>query len=188
MEGAAVDAIERVERATAFGSEKVAGVSADDLGKGTPCAEFDVRALLNHMIGGLGMLSVAASGGKPVMPDGDQFGANPGDDYRKGREALLAALRDEGAIDRDWELPFGTIPGSTMVGIAFMEHVTHGWDVAKATGQDASIPPELVTECMEVVVPMDAMLRIPGVCGPAIDVPDNASAQDKLIAFLGRQP
>jgi uncharacterized protein (TIGR03086 family) len=183
-----VDPIERIERATAFAGGKVNELSSADLAKATPCAEFDVRALLNHMLGGLQMLSVAAAGGKAAMPEGDQFGADIGAEYGQRREALLAALRGEGALTRDWELPFGTIPGSTMASIAFMEHLTHGWDVAKATGQDGSMPADLVAECMEVVVPMDAMLRIPGVCGPAVDVSDSASPQDKLIAFLGRQP
>ena len=50
------------------------------------------------------------------------------------------------------------------------------------------IPPDLVKECAETVEPMDAMLRMPGVCGPAVAVADDASAQDKLVAFMGRQP
>jgi uncharacterized protein (TIGR03086 family) len=183
-----MDPIERIERATAFAGEKVNGVTSDHLANATPCAEFDMRALLNHMLGGLQMLSVAAEGGKPAMPEGDQFGSNPGDDYAKRRAALLSGVRSEGSLGRPWEMPFGTIPGEVMASIAFMEHLTHGWDVAKATGQDPTIPAELVTECMDVVVPMDAMLRMPGVCGPALNVPDSAPAQDKLIAFLGRQP
>lgn len=183
-----MDPIERIDRATAFAAEKVKGVSQADLSKSTPCAEFDVRALLNHVIGGLGMLTTAAEGGKSAMPEGDQFGADPGADYEQRRQKLVAALRGEGVLDRPWEMPFGTLPGAMMASIAFMEHVTHGWDIAKATGQDTTIPAELVAECTEVVTPMDAMLRMPGVCGPAVSVPDDASAQDKLIGFMGRQP
>jgi uncharacterized protein (TIGR03086 family) len=183
-----VDPIERIERATAYAGEKMNAVTSEDLAKPTPCSEFDMRALLNHMLGGLQMLSVAAAGGKPPMPEGDQFGASPAEDYAERRSALLSAVRSEGALDRDWELPFGTIPGGTMASIAFMEHLTHGWDVARATGQDGTIPADLVAECMDVVVPMDAMLRMPGVCGPPVEVADDAPAQDKLVAFLGRQP
>jgi uncharacterized protein (TIGR03086 family) len=183
-----VDPIDRIEHATAFAAGKVKGVSADDLGKPTPCAEFDVRELLNHMLGGLEMLRVAAQGEKATMPDGDQFAADPGAVYDERRAAFLRALRAGGALERNWEMPFGSLPGSMMAAIAFMEHVTHGWDLAKATGQDTTIPPDLVQECAETVEPMDAMLRMPGVCGPAVPVADNASAQDKLIAFMGRQP
>jgi uncharacterized protein (TIGR03086 family) len=184
----AVDPIERIERATAVANEKVSGVKPGDLSKSTPCAEFDVRALLNHMIGGLGMLTVAADGGKATPPEGDQFGPQPGEDYQRRRSELLRAIRGDGVLERNWEMPFGALPGGMMASIAFMEHLTHAWDVAKATGQDTALPPDLVAECMEVVTPMDAMLRMPGVCGPAASVPDDASAQEKFVAFMGRQP
>ena len=183
-----MDQIERIERATAVANEKVGAVAPEDLTKSTPCAEFDVRALLNHMLGGLAMLTTAASGGKATMPEGDQVGSAPGDTYAERRAALLAAVRGPGALDHNWEMPFGSMAGPMMADIAFMEHLIHGWDVAKATGQDTSLPADLVAECTQVVTPMDAMMRMPGVCGPAVAVPDGASAQDKLIAFMGRTP
>jgi uncharacterized protein (TIGR03086 family) len=183
-----MDPIERIEGATAFAAGKVKGVTPDDLSKPTPCTEFDVRELLNHVIGGLEMLRVAAGGGKASLPEGDQFGSDPGAVYDERRASLLNALRGDGVLDRNWEMPFGSMPGSMMAGIVFMEHLTHAWDVAKATGQDTTLPEELVRECTETVAPMDEMLRMPGVCGPAVPVGDDASAQDKLIAFMGRQP
>lgn len=183
-----MDPIQRIERATAFAGEKVKGVSKDDLATQTPCSEFVVKDLLNHMIGGLDMLREAAAGGAPAMPDGDQFGDDPGAEYETRRAALIDAMKGEGVLDRTWKMPFGELPGQVMAGIAFMEHVTHGWDIAKATGQDATIPDDLADECTEVVTPMDQMLRMPGVCGPKIDVPEGASKTDKLVAFMGRQP
>jgi uncharacterized protein (TIGR03086 family) len=183
-----VDPIERIERATAFAGDKVQGVTPADLSKPTPCTEFDVRALLNHMIGGLAILATAAEGGKAAMPEGDQFGSDPAGTYDQRRSALITAVRGDGVMDRDWEMPFGTMPGAMMARIAFMEHLTHAWDVAKATGQDSTLPADLVVECVEVVTPMDEMLRMPGVCGPAVDIPDDASPEDKLVAFLGRNP
>lgn len=183
-----MDPIERIEKATALAGEKVKGVKTDDLGKPTPCSEFDVRGLLNHLIGGLEMLRTAASGGKAAMPEGDQFGADPGADYDKRRTALLEAVRKDGVLERNWEMPSFAMPGQMMAGVAFMEHLTHAWDVAKATGQDTTLPDDLVKECMELVTPMDAMLRMPGVCGPVVSVPDSASPTEKLVAFMGRQP
>jgi uncharacterized protein (TIGR03086 family) len=183
-----VDPIERIERATAFASGKVDGVTTADLAKATPCAEFDVRALLNHMIGGLGMLTTAASGGKAAIPEGDQFASDPGASYRERREALLGALRSPGALEHEWEMPFGNVAGQMMASIAFMEHLTHGWDVAKATGQDVAMPTELVAQCMELVTPMDAMLRTPGVCGPAVAIDESAPLEDRFVAFMGRTP
>lgn len=183
-----MDPIERIERATECASGKVKAVTPPDLAKPTPCSEFDVRALLNHMIGGLAMLTTAAEGEKAPIPEGDQFGSDPAGAYDQRRSALITAVRGDGVLDRDWDMPFGPMSGSMMASIAFMEHLTHAWDIAKATGQDTTLSADLVMECMEVVTPMDAMMRMPGVCGPAVSVPDNAAPQDKLVAFLGRNP
>lgn len=184
-----MDPVERIERATEVAGKVVGGVKPDQLSSSTPCTELDVRGLLNHIIGGLEMLRDAASGGSPAMPQGDQFDeGNPGGTYDERRTKLLEAIRQPGVLDKGWKMPFGELPGKMMAGIAFMEHLTHAWDLAKATGQDTTLPPDLVKECMEVVTPMDTMLRMPGVCGPAVSVPDDASDQDKLIAFMGRQP
>jgi uncharacterized protein (TIGR03086 family) len=183
-----MDSIERIDRATAFAGGNVNLVRGDDLSKSTPCSEFDVRALLNHMIGNMGMAATAAEGQKAPFPEGDQFGSDPGAAYEERRQKLLSAVRGAGTLERDWELPFGTLAGSMMASILFMEHLTHGWDVAKATGQDTTMPGDLVTECMALALPMDQMLRVPGVCGPAVHVPESASPQDKFIAFMGRTP
>jgi uncharacterized protein (TIGR03086 family) len=183
-----VDPIERIEQATAVASKKISLVTPADMSKPTPCSEFDVRALLNHVLGGLAMLTKAANGGKASMPEGDQLGSDPGATYDERRVALLAAVRGPGVLDRNWEMPFGSMAGGMMAGIAFMEHLTHAWDIAKATDQDTTLPPELVSECMDLVAAMDAMLRTPGVCGPPVSVSESASPQDKFIAFMGRNP
>jgi uncharacterized protein (TIGR03086 family) len=91
-------------------------------------------------------------------------------------------------FDATWEMPFGAMPGKMMAGIAFMEHLTHAWDIRKATGQPTEMPDDVVKECLELVQPMDQMLRMPGVCGPPVEVPDTASPTEKLVAFMGRQP
>jgi uncharacterized protein (TIGR03086 family) len=183
-----VDPIERIDRATAFAGANVNRVNPDDLVGPTPCTEFDVRTLLNHMIGNMRMAASAARGEKAELPEGDQFGSDPGEAYKERRQELLGAVRAAGALERDWQLPFGTLNGSMMATIVFMEHLTHGWDVAKATGQDTTMPDDLVAECMTLALPMDEMLRTPGVCGPAIDVSESASPQDRFVAFMGRTP
>jgi uncharacterized protein (TIGR03086 family) len=180
---------ERIEKATALASEAVHNVKPDQLSDRTPCSEFDVKALLNHLLGGMGMLTTAAQGGKAEPPQGDLVGdgSDIGDRYDAARTKLLDAISDPAVFDATWKMPFGDLPGKMMAGIAFMEHVTHAWDVRKATGQDTELPADIVAETTSVVTPMDAMLRMPGVCGPAIET-DSSSATDKLMAFLGRQP
>jgi uncharacterized protein (TIGR03086 family) len=183
-----MDPIERIEKATAHASKIVSGVKTDQLSNSTPCSEFDVRLLLNHMIGGLEMLREAASGGTAVRPEGDQFGDNPGNTYNERRAKLVEAIRRDGVLDRPWKMPFGELPGQMMASIAFVEHVTHGWDLAKATGQNTTIPEDLLKDSLEVVTPMDAMWRMDGVCGPKVEVPADASETDQFAGFMGRQP
>jgi uncharacterized protein (TIGR03086 family) len=183
-----MDALERIEKATAVCGEAVSNVKPEQLANATPCSEFDVTGLLRHIIGGLGMLDEAAAGGSPAMPDADLVGDNPGKQYDEARTKLLATLKEPGVFDKTWAMPFGQLPGAMMASIAFMEHLTHAWDVKKATGQSTDLPEDLVNECLGVVTPMDQMLRMPGVCGPAVAVPDSASPTEKLVAFMGRQP
>ena len=183
-----MDQIERIERASEFARQKIAMVRPGDLTKATPCTEFDVRALLDHVLGGLSMMTAAALEQPPDTAGGSQFGEDPSGVYEERSAALLQALRTPGALGRDWQLPFGAMSGETMAQVIFMEQLIHAWDLAKATGQETTMPDELVLECSAVMLPMDQMLRTPGVCGPAISLGESASAQDKLIAFFGRQP
>jgi uncharacterized protein (TIGR03086 family) len=184
-----MDAYERIEKATAECATAIGGVSGDDLGKPTPCSEFDVAGLLRHVLGGMTMLKTAATGGKAEMPSEDPLtGGEPAALYDAARTELLQVLKEPGVFDKTWSMPFGDMPGKMMAGIAFMEHLTHAWDVKKATGQPTDLPEDLVSECLELVKPMDAMLRMPGVCGPAVEVGSDASLTDQLVGFMGRQP
>jgi uncharacterized protein (TIGR03086 family) len=183
-----MDALERIEKATEQAQQAINGVKPDQMGDPTPCSEFDLKGLLNHVIAGMGMLHTAATGGKAVPPTENIVGDDPAGQYATARAELLNALKEPGVFEKNWEMPFGAMPGKMMAGIAFMEHTTHAWDIRKATGQDTELPEDLAKECFELVQPMDAMMRTPGVCGPAVEVPDTATTTEKLIAFLGRQP
>jgi uncharacterized protein (TIGR03086 family) len=185
---ARMDAYERIERATAVCGEAVKNVKPAQFGDATPCSEFNVKELLRHIIGGLGMLQTAASGGKAEMPPEDLVSDDPGAQYDEGRTKLLETLKQPGVFEKTWSMPFGDMPGAMMAGIAFMEHLTHAWDVKKATGQPTDLPEDLVNECLALATPMDQMLRMPGVCGPAVEVPGSATPTEKLVAFMGRQP
>ena len=75
------------------------------------------------------------------------------------------------------------------MGIMFMDHLIHTWDLAKATGQSTRLDPELAEICYQMCDPgIIEMAREHGAFGPAVPVPDSASTQNKLLGFLGRQP
>jgi uncharacterized protein (TIGR03086 family) len=108
---------------------------------------------------------------------------------------LLTVLRRSsfssapGVLDRTFDFGFAQMPGHAAVGIMVMEATVHGWDLAKATGQDTTIDPTLATMLLEGASALDAVRNEEGnPFGFAVDVPVDASPADKLIAASGRQP
>ena len=85
-------------------------------------------------------------------------------------------------------MSYGPVPGSVYAGHRFIDVVIHGWDLARATGQDPSLDPELVAACTEVLEPQLAMLQGSGLFGTPVEVPARADAQTRLLASLGRHP
>jgi uncharacterized protein (TIGR03086 family) len=167
----------------------VAGVKPDQLSGPTPCSDWDTRALLNHTIAAVAMFDDAAQT-KPF--DASRFADdNVGDDPAASYERRAAALRDTlaqpGVLDRTWTMPFGEVPGAVGVGFATLELFQHGWDVARASGQQVDFDPE-VTEVANATAQMAPaeQVRVPGVFGPETACPAGAPAADRLAAFMGR--
>jgi uncharacterized protein (TIGR03086 family) len=185
-----MDPIETFTRAVDQTGRIVAGVKPDQLGQPTPCADWDVRALLNHTIGGVHMFVSAAKGEEldAAMFGRDMVGQDPADSYQEGARRLKETVKEPGVIDRTWTMPFGATPGQIAIGIATVETLQHGWDVARATGQQAEFDPALTEAAMAAaqLFPPD-IVRQPGVFGAEADCPGDAPLHDRLAAFLGRQ-
>lgn len=185
-----MDVSELLERAAEWAATKVKAVTADQLGKGTPCDEWDVRALTNHMTSGVKMVGRAARGEEPDPQafGGEHVGDHPGAAYSSALESTRAALEEPGVMDRTWRLPFGERPAQAALPIFGVDQITHGWDLAKATGQDTTIPPDLAAAAMGIVGGRITD-RGPGkLFKEEVPVPDDASDQDKLLGYLGRTP
>ena len=180
------------DRALAVTRDYVAGVGENQWNGPSPCEGWDVRELVNHIVGGNFWAGELARG-KTIDEvgdrlDGDILGDDPTAAYDESARAASEAFQAPGAMEAPCAVSYGPVPGEVYLGHRFIDVVVHRWDVAKATGQDPTLPADLVLECTEVATPMDAMLRMPGVCGPAVAVADDASPQDRLVAFLGRNP
>jgi uncharacterized protein (TIGR03086 family) len=169
----------------------ITGVRAEQWTLPTPCTDWSVRDLVNHLITGndlfarvvLGDSSGAVRTSTDVRPD------QCADAYRESAEALLAAFASPGAMDRLVTVPFGTVPGVVALHLRLVEALVHGWDLARATGQPLRYDEEIAERALEFTrmkladVPPD---RSPfGVPRP---VPDDAPALDRLAACLGRDP
>lgn len=181
------DPIELIEKASAQCLDAVKGIKPDQLSGATPCKDFDLKALLGHVIGGATMMAEAAETGKAAAAAGE-VGDDPAKTYESARSRLLEAWKAPGVLEKTMQLPFGAMPGQMVAGILFMEQLVHAWDIQKATGQKITTDPGLAQTALEQLTPMSPMLRSPGVFGPEVPIAADAPVVDRLIAFTGREP
>lgn len=157
----------------------------------SPCAEWKAIDVAGHVIGVQQLLAGGLTGkgalaGKK-LDTRELAGDDPVASWEAARAALIEAAAPEGALDKVLPTPFGEMPADTFVGIIVLDALTHSWDLARATGVDDRLDPELVSICFERIKPMDAAIRVPGVFGPARTAPADADEQTQLMAFLGRE-
>ncbi len=134
------------QRAMAQTESIVAAVEPGQLTMSTPCPEYDVGALLSHIVGGLNRVALMGEGGDalavPALADGvpdDGWLAA----YRTARLRVIAAWADDAKLDAVIEVPWGKVPGRIALSGYMQEIIAHGWDLAKATGQPTELEPEL---------------------------------------------
>jgi uncharacterized protein (TIGR03086 family) len=169
----------------------VAGIDRGQFGEPTPCADWNVEELLNHVVGGNWWASELARGatieGVGSRLDGDQLGSDPLDAYDRSAEAAAAAFEAPGALDAPCAVSYGPVPGSVYAGHRFIDILIHGWDLAAATGQDRRLDPALVDACWAEVQPQVEVIRGSGMFGEEVTILPDADAQTRLLAELGRR-
>ena len=169
----------------------VKGIAPDQLDLPTPCDGWDVRTLLDHLVGG-NLWAGELMAGRTIDEVGDRLDGDVlGDDHvlswRRSAEVAVAAFGTPDAMERPAAVSYGPVPGEVYCGHRFIDVLVHGWDLAVATGQDATLDPELVAGVEEVIAPQAELLRASGMFGSDVDVPPDASPQTKLLAQLGRR-
>jgi uncharacterized protein (TIGR03086 family) len=168
-------------------------VERHDLDKPTPCASWDVRELINHVIGAARWWAAMVSGDAGLeAAEGEDFAA--GDfvaAYEESMRVALTAFEAEGAAQRMVTVPFGVFPGAALAGFAATDQFGHGWDLARALGLDTDLAPELAAALLELAqASIDDSLRGPDTeasFGPVRQAPPDACAADRFAAFLGRE-
>jgi uncharacterized protein (TIGR03086 family) len=154
--------------------------SGDKLDAPTPCDDWDVRHLLDHMVQTQQYFVRSARGEEATLsPDPpESIGDDPADAYARGRDDTIATFSDDEVVER-------TGPA---LGIAFSDTLLHGWDVARATGQDTTMPPGLAQAAYDIVHGAFTDDQRKGVFGPEVPVGDDAAPQERLLAYTGRDP
>ncbi len=170
--------------------ETLAAVTPDQMQAATPCASWDVAGLINHIVGAQDFF-VAGVNSQP--PSGEEVDFAAGD-YLAAFDAASAktieAFSGEGVLQQMCELPFGTMPGAAVMGLAMTDTFQHAWDLAKATGQSTDLAPELATAILAQSQQsiQDAFRGPEGApFGAQVEAAADAPAADQLAAFLGRQ-
>ncbi|MFG2576075.1 TIGR03086 family metal-binding protein [Streptomyces sp. NPDC048481] len=193
--GSAVQELDR--RAVLRSAEIVAGIRDDQWDVPTPCGSWSLRRLLAHMTAQhLGF--AAAAGGGPVDESvwRETPLADPRRAYADSVDRVLDAFAADGVLEREFVLPWihptMRFAAARAIGFHLVDYVVHGWDVAVSVGVPAAYDDDLVAAAAEVAVkevPTGPSRERPGAAfGPPVDPAGAASAEDRLLASLGRDP
>ena len=186
------DTVDLLERTTTAAGRVVAGVKTDQLSDPTPCTEWTVRDLLNHMIGCAEMFGSAASGERSsVNPFGtpdDVLGDDPAATYDDAVIRLVTAWRTNG-LDGTVPLLRGETPAQVACTIALCDQLVHGWDLAQATGQQFEPDDESIDAAWDFTqANMSPEGRGEGKpFQRPVDIEDSAPKLERLMAFMGRR-
>jgi uncharacterized protein (TIGR03086 family) len=157
-------------------------VSHDQWRGATPCPEWDVAALVRHVVGGNQRVQELA-GEQPVALPDEAVTA-----HLVSAAAAQQVFEAPDGLTRPFQLPFATLPGSAFIGIRSNDAFTHAWDLAVATGQPTDLDEEVATYLLDVA----RRLLVPELRGegrPFGDeqpCPKGSRPADQLAAFLGR--
>lgn len=170
---------------------RVQSIHDDQWGAGTPCTEWSVRDVVNHIVNEDKWV-VPLLDGKTIEEvgdafDGDLLGDDPTGAWTTASQEALGAVQRDGAMEVTTHLSFGDLPGRDYLGQVVSDHAIHAWDVARGIGADEQLDPELVRFVHDFLAPQVSAWRDVGVFGPEIDVAEDADPQTKLLALVGRE-
>jgi uncharacterized protein (TIGR03086 family) len=180
---------EHYDRAADEFGRRVHAVASAQWSAPTPDAEWDVRALVNHVVGE-NRWAPELLAGRTIEDvgdayDGDLLGSNP---VGAWDDSIAPATAAVGAVDmaRPVHLSFGTVPAEEYVSQLVADLVVHGWDLGAAIGIGGHLDPQLVHACAAWFADREEMYRAGGVIADRVAVPDGADDQVRLLAAFGR--
>lgn len=165
----------------------------DDLGSLTPCAGWDVRAMLSHTLQTMELFSATLDGGPgpteaELFGGGDSLGLDPKGTARRIIERSHAAWRTVS----DWNTPvtivLGTVPAAQAIAIITYSTLVHSWDLAVALGEKVEFSEAEAQLAEAVGSELVPLMRPKGRFGPEVPVPPDATPTEHVVAFSGRHP
>jgi uncharacterized protein (TIGR03086 family) len=188
-----MDSVALLQRVVDQTTSIIDNIGPDQLADPTPCTEWTIRDLLNHITSGSTMFAVSAEQGS--IPDDVMAqlmgGDNLGDDYKGAWQAAstraMKVFAQPGVLEKIVKLPFGEMPAGVALNIAVFDVATHATDLARATNQTIAD-----TDLLEAALEMGHKMigpewRRPGAFGAEQPAPADAPVADRLLAFAGRK-
>ncbi|MFD2474695.1 TIGR03086 family metal-binding protein [Amycolatopsis silviterrae] len=180
--GSALDVFDAAVRAAGPG----------DWSRGTPCAEWSVRDLVNHLAAEQlwvpHLLAGATLDEVGTRYEGDVLGDDPLSVWEKSSAAAREAWLAPGALRRTVHVSFGLVPAEEYAWQMTLDLAVHGWDLATALGRPNPVPDRLAGRLLDVLRPMIDDWQGLGLFDPPVAAGRNAAAKDRLVALLGRRP
>lgn len=171
---------------------RVRKVTPEQWDNPTPCTEWTVRDLVNHLVSEqlwapwlLGGATLDEVGDRF---DGDQLGADPAAAWAQASAAARQAWDREGATTGEVNVTGGVIPAEDYGWQMTLDLAVHAWDLARGIGADATLDPDLVEAVHTVFAPQVKAVQGLGIFAPPQPVAEDADLQTRLLAELGRTP
>jgi uncharacterized protein (TIGR03086 family) len=184
--------LSRFNSAVAEFDRRVRAIRPDQWHNPTPCAEWDVRALVNHLVTeqlwAPLLLDGATVDDVGDRFEGDQLGADPVTAWASAAAAAGEAIAAPGALRRSVELSYGRRPAEGYCQEMTMDLAVHAWDLARGIMADEHLDEDLVDDVLAFIEPQAEHLASSGLIAPPVAVGDGADAQSRLLALLGRRP
>ena len=183
--------LEQYDHALAELDARIALVGDDQWSSPTPCRDWDVRALVAHVVDEVHWVPYLLDGGSPAE-SGDRFTGDPlGDDpkgrWSRGSQVARDAFHAEGALDRTVSLSSGESSARDYLWDMTVDATVHAWDLARGIGADDQLDPELVRRIHHEIEKDTETLAASGMFDPPIPVAGHADLQTRMLALFGRR-
>lgn len=183
-----MDALTALDSTDKLVSGLIANLTPDDRERATPCTEWTVHDLLEHMCAGGHMIACGLERQTTPAETPDYLADGPA----SGWAATIVHMREAATPDslsETHKMPFGDVPGEIALSVIVADHATHAWDLARATDQRLDMDDALAEWSLAVwqsVIPAEG--RTGDGFAPAVAVSGSASSVDQLVGYTGRQP
>jgi len=171
--------------------KRVHAVGDDQWHASTPCTDWDVHTLVQHLVYESKWVTPLLDG-KTIQDvgdalEGDLLGADPKKAWEQASQEATSAVEKEGAEEATAHLSFGDFSGRDYISQVLTDYVIHSWDLARGIGADDKIDLDLVNFAYEFLKPQAEAWRSAGAFGDKVAVEEGADRQTELLAMTGRK-